>query len=110
MMAGSGQPGSNRIAVWAEDNAPTGPNSGHLQPEPYQLTTTVISDRSVPTVAYNPNFASYRDERGMTVAVDAAAAKIFGVNPQDIPHIAYAEQMGLGKTALETMNIKRIIL
>ena len=44
------------------------------------------------------------------VAVDAAAAKLYGVNPRDIPHIAYAEQMGLGKTTLETMNIKRIIL
>jgi uncharacterized protein (DUF362 family) len=44
------------------------------------------------------------------VAVDAAAAKIYGVNPKDIPHIAYAEEMGLGTTALETLNIKRIIL
>lgn len=44
------------------------------------------------------------------VAADAAAAKIYGVEPRDIPHIAYAEQMGLGKTALETLNIKRIKL
>jgi uncharacterized protein (DUF362 family) len=44
------------------------------------------------------------------VAADAAAAKIYGVDPRDIPHIAYAEQMGVGKTALDTLNIKRIIL
>jgi uncharacterized protein (DUF362 family) len=44
------------------------------------------------------------------VAADAAAAKIFGVNPGDIPHIAYAEQMGLGKAMLEALNIKRIKL
>jgi uncharacterized protein (DUF362 family) len=44
------------------------------------------------------------------VAADAAAAKIFGMNPKDIPHIAFAEQMGLGKTSLDAMNIKRIIL
>jgi uncharacterized protein (DUF362 family) len=44
------------------------------------------------------------------VAADAAAAKIYGVNPRDIPHIAFAEDMGLGKTALEALNIKRIIM
>jgi uncharacterized protein (DUF362 family) len=44
------------------------------------------------------------------VAADAAAAKIYGVNPRDIPHIAFAEDIGLGKTALEALNIKRIIM
>jgi uncharacterized protein (DUF362 family) len=44
------------------------------------------------------------------VAADAAAAKIYGVNPRDIPHIAFAEDMGLGKTGLEALNIKRIIM
>ncbi|MBQ5997451.1 MAG: DUF362 domain-containing protein [Bacteroidales bacterium] len=44
------------------------------------------------------------------VAADAAAAKIFGVEPADIPHIRIAAEMGLGKIELDKLNILRINL
>ena len=44
------------------------------------------------------------------VAADAAAAKIFGVEPADIPHIRIASEMGLGKIDLDKLNIQRINL
>lgn len=44
------------------------------------------------------------------VAADAAAAKIFGVEPADIPHIRIAAEMGLGKIELDKLNIQRINL
>ncbi|MCX6235657.1 MAG: DUF362 domain-containing protein [Bacteroidetes bacterium] len=44
------------------------------------------------------------------VAVDAAAAKIFGSDPYDIGYIRIAEEMKLGTTKLDSLNIKRIIL
>ena len=42
------------------------------------------------------------------VAADAAAAKMFGVEPKDIPHIVFAEEMKLGTMNLESLNINRI--
>jgi hypothetical protein len=65
-------PGPNRISVWAEDDAPTGSNSGRFMGAPHELTTTVISDRSAPSVLYNAQFPAYHDERAMTLAVDGA--------------------------------------
>jgi len=44
------------------------------------------------------------------VAIDAAAAKIFGKEPSDIAHIKIAEQMGVGRADLNTLSINRIIL
>lgn len=44
------------------------------------------------------------------VAADAAATKVFGLAPEDIPHIEIAHQMGLGEMSLEKLNIHRIIL
>ena len=44
------------------------------------------------------------------VAADVAAAKLFGVEPREIPHIATAASMGLGKGTLESVSIKRIKL
>ena len=44
------------------------------------------------------------------VAADVAAAKLFGAEPKDIPHIAAAAAMGLGKGSLESVSIKRIKL
>ena len=44
------------------------------------------------------------------VAVDAAAAKIFGMRPEDVPHIQIADSMGLGTMNLDKLNIQRIIL
>ena len=42
------------------------------------------------------------------VAIDAAAAKLFGSNPEDIPYITYAANMKLGRMDLEHLNIKRM--
>ncbi len=44
------------------------------------------------------------------VAADAASAKLFGIEPDDVPHITYADAMGVGKKNLSSLNIKRIIL
>mgnify|MGYP001819650938 CR=1 FL=1 len=42
------------------------------------------------------------------VAADAAATKIFGLEPEDIPYIAIADEMGIGTMDLSSLNIKRI--
>jgi uncharacterized protein (DUF362 family) len=42
------------------------------------------------------------------VAGDAAAAKMLGINPSDINHIAIAYKMGVGNMNLESLNIKKI--
>ena len=42
------------------------------------------------------------------VAVYAAAAKVFGSEPVDIPYIAIADEMGIGTMDLSKLNIKRI--
>ena len=44
------------------------------------------------------------------VAVDAAAAKLFGMEPADIEYIKYANDMKLGTMDLSKLNINRIIL
>ncbi|MBN3036700.1 MAG: DUF362 domain-containing protein [Bacteroidales bacterium] len=42
------------------------------------------------------------------VAADAAAAKVFGKEPSDVPHIATAHEMGVGTMDLDKLNINRI--
>lgn len=44
------------------------------------------------------------------VAADAAAAKLFGMEPATVNHIKYASDMNIGKMDLSKLNIKRIIL
>ena len=44
------------------------------------------------------------------VAADAAATKMFGITPDDVPYIGIAESMGVGTAALDKLNVKRIIL
>jgi len=44
------------------------------------------------------------------VAADAAAAKLFGMEPDDISYIKIAGAMGVGKKDLSSLNIKRIIM
>jgi uncharacterized protein (DUF362 family) len=44
------------------------------------------------------------------VAADAAAAKLFGVNPDDIGYIKIAAAQKAGRKDLENLNIKRIAL
>ncbi len=42
------------------------------------------------------------------VAIDAAAAKVFGIDPKQVKHITLAEQMGAGKSNIDTMKVNRI--
>ena len=42
------------------------------------------------------------------VAADAAATKIFGKEPETIPHIRIANEMGFGEIDLLKLNINRI--
>lgn len=44
------------------------------------------------------------------VAADAAAAKIFGADPEDIRHIQLADQMKIGRMDLSALKINRIKL
>jgi uncharacterized protein (DUF362 family) len=44
------------------------------------------------------------------VAADAAAAKMFGLEPEQIRHIQIAAERGVGRKDLEHLNIKRIAL
>ncbi len=42
------------------------------------------------------------------VAIDAAATKLFGLEPANIGHIINAEKLGIGTTNLDKLNINRI--
>ena len=44
------------------------------------------------------------------VVADAAAAKMFGMEPAEVSYIKIADSMGTGKMDLSKLNIKRIIL
>jgi uncharacterized protein (DUF362 family) len=44
------------------------------------------------------------------VAADAAAAKLFGIEPTEIPHIKIASELNLGQIDLSKLSINRIIL
>ena len=44
------------------------------------------------------------------VAGDAAAAKVFGADPLDIPYIKIANEMGIGEINLDKLNISRLKL
>ncbi len=42
------------------------------------------------------------------VAADTAACKLFGIDPAAVKYIALAEQLGLGTSDLDKLNISRI--
>jgi len=44
------------------------------------------------------------------VAIDTAASKILGFEPQDIKHIVYGDERNLGIMDFERLNIERIVL
>jgi uncharacterized protein (DUF362 family) len=44
------------------------------------------------------------------VAIDTAAAKVFGIDPKQVKHIGLAELMGAGSTNIDTMKINRITM
>ena len=44
------------------------------------------------------------------VAIDAASAMVFGMQPDDVRHIKIAEEMGIGIGDLSKLNIKRVYI
>lgn len=44
------------------------------------------------------------------VAIDTAAAKIFGMNTEKVRYIKMAKELGIGKTNLDELNIKRHVM
>lgn len=44
------------------------------------------------------------------VAVDAAATKLFGMEPKQIRHLTLAETMGVGKSNIDAMKVNRITM
>jgi uncharacterized protein (DUF362 family) len=44
------------------------------------------------------------------VASDTAAAKLFGMDPEDVSYIGMADQLGVGTKNLSKLNIDRIVL
>ncbi len=42
------------------------------------------------------------------VAADTAATKVFGIETNEVKHIGLAEELGVGTTDLDSLNIKRI--
>jgi len=44
------------------------------------------------------------------VTVDAAAAKLFGIEPDAVSYIGIAHEMGVGRKDLESLTIRRIVL
>jgi uncharacterized protein (DUF362 family) len=44
------------------------------------------------------------------VAIDAAAAKIFGIDPKQVKHIGLAEQHGVGSSNIDALKVNRITL
>jgi len=44
------------------------------------------------------------------VTADAAAAKLLGMDPNDVAHIRMAAESGVGRKDLENLNIKRIVI
>jgi len=44
------------------------------------------------------------------VAIDAASTKVFGIDPKEVKHIALAEQLGVGKSNIDSMKVNRITM
>lgn len=42
------------------------------------------------------------------VAIDAAASKVFGIDPKQVKHITLAEQLGAGTTNIDALKVNRI--
>ncbi len=73
----------------------------------YQVTMANGPQRARPTdLALKKTLLLSQD----IVAVDAAAAKIFGVEPQKVQHIQLGHDKKLGTMNLQDLNIQRIVL
>jgi uncharacterized protein (DUF362 family) len=44
------------------------------------------------------------------VAIDAASAKVFGIDPKQVKHIGLAEQLGAGSSNIDAMKVNRITM
>jgi len=44
------------------------------------------------------------------VALDAASAKVFGIDPKQVKHIGLAEQLGVGSSNIDAMKVNRITM
>jgi len=44
------------------------------------------------------------------VAIDAAATKVFGLDPKQLKHVGLAEQLGVGSSNIEAMRVNRITM
>lgn len=44
------------------------------------------------------------------VAIDAASAKVFGIDPKQVRHIGLAEQLGAGSSNIDAMKVNRITM
>jgi hypothetical protein len=65
--------GSNAIVTWAVDSAGT---SGQGQPSPATATATITFDDQKPAPDYVGGFASYYDERGLTIGTSDGVAVV----------------------------------
>jgi uncharacterized protein (DUF362 family) len=84
----------------------------------YSKPTLNIVDAYRVMMTNGPRGVSAADVREMKsliisrdmVAADAAAAKLFGLEPLKIPYLKFAEEMKIGTTNLDKLNINRIKL
>jgi len=44
------------------------------------------------------------------VAIDTASAKVFGIDPRQVKHIALAEQLGAGSSNIDALKVNRITM
>ena len=108
--------GHNVMAIWAVDGSPAA-NSGLDGQPPYQLTRDLLFDTTVPTPGYDATFASYYDERGITVGAQVPPA--YSVGPKTAvakggAFFKVATRLAAGQQAtaaeLETTNVQNIPL
>jgi uncharacterized protein (DUF362 family) len=77
-----------------------------------------IVDAYYVMLKYGPRGGSLEDVSNMKyqliskdiVAIDAAAAKIFGANPEKVPYIKMGSDMRIGNMNLDKLNIKRLTI
>lgn len=84
----------------------------------FKKPTLNIVDAYIIMVANGPRGNSVNDTRIIKnqlistdiVAIDAAAAKIYGINPEDVGYIKIADGLKIGKMDLSSLNIKKIVI
>ena len=83
--------GPNTLVAWAVDDAQT---SGQGQPSPATATAQLVFDNSRPAPTYLDQFASYYDERGLTVATVGNVAVV------PVQYVCSTAVHGCTKTAI----------